>query len=126
MRTGWTRSSRSQCRVARNYLEDGSIEAACPPLKALLHIMTQGEYEGLKLIDPRFRAQFRRDSVLASDWYAARLRTKQRKDVALWTRHIASLEEFRTAYGEGAGDVEIDQRLAYARRELNGSPRRCT
>ena len=27
-------------------------------------------------------------------------------------------KEFRTTYGEGTGDVEIDQRLAYARRQL--------
>ena len=36
----------SQRRVATNYFEDGSVEAACPPLKALLHIMACGSYEG--------------------------------------------------------------------------------
>ena len=48
----------AQRRVALNYFEDGSVEAACPPLKALLHIMAHGEYEGMGLDDPRFRALF--------------------------------------------------------------------
>ena len=38
----------AQRRVALNYFEDGSVEAACPPLKALLHIMAHGEYEGMR------------------------------------------------------------------------------
>ena len=42
----------AQRRVALNYFEDGSVEAACPPLKALLHIMAHGEYEGMGLDDP--------------------------------------------------------------------------
>jgi hypothetical protein len=33
----WKRSA-----VALNYFEDGSVDAACPPLKALLHIMAHG------------------------------------------------------------------------------------
>ena len=36
----------AQARVARQYFEDGSVEAACPPLKALLHIMADGSYRG--------------------------------------------------------------------------------
>ena len=35
----------TQQRVARQYLQDGSIEDACPPLRALLHIMADGEYQ---------------------------------------------------------------------------------
>ena len=37
----------AQRRVALNYFEDGSVESACPPLKALLHIMAHGEFEGM-------------------------------------------------------------------------------
>src|SRR5262249_44369623 len=33
-------------RVAQHYFNDGTIEYACPPLKALLHIMARGQYEG--------------------------------------------------------------------------------
>ncbi len=36
----------AQKRVATNYFEDGSVEAACPPLKALLHIMVNGYVAG--------------------------------------------------------------------------------
>ena len=39
----------AQRRVALNYFEDGSVDSACPPLKALLHIMAHGEYEGMGL-----------------------------------------------------------------------------
>ena len=38
----------AQQRVALNYFEDGSVEAACPPLKALLYIMAHGEYGGVR------------------------------------------------------------------------------
>src|SRR6202044_1458224 len=37
----------AQRLVALNYFEDGSIEAACPPIKALLHVMAYGKYNGL-------------------------------------------------------------------------------
>jgi hypothetical protein len=36
----------AQTRVARLYFDDGSVDAACPPLRALLHIMAQGHFEG--------------------------------------------------------------------------------
>jgi hypothetical protein len=93
----------SQRRVALNYFEDGSVEAACPPLQALLHIMAHGHYQEMTLDDPRLRAEFTRKAVLASDWYAARLRARQRRQVALWTRHVEA------ASGDGLQD---------ARREL--------
>src|ERR1019366_8056853 len=67
----------SQRSVARDYFEDGGIEAACPPVKALLHIMAYGEYEGKRADDPRIRTLFTRESLLASDWYRERLWTQQ-------------------------------------------------
>src|SRR6266566_1537916 len=73
----------AQRAVAMNYFEDGSIEAACPPIKALLHIMAFGGSPAASL-----RAMFTRESLLASDWYAERLRAKQAIDLALWTRHV--------------------------------------
>jgi hypothetical protein len=33
---------------------------------------------------------FTREAVIESDWYQERLRVKQRRDVALWTRHVAA------------------------------------
>ena len=55
-------------RVAQSYFNDGSVELACPPLKALLHIMVHGEYEGQDAGHPAFRALFTRENLLASDW----------------------------------------------------------
>lgn len=81
-------------RVASLYFEDGSIEGACPPLRALLHIMRDGQYEGRTLADPEVRRLFTREAVLTSDWYHDRLTRKQLADEALWKRHIAYLKGF--------------------------------
>ncbi|MCW5965067.1 MAG: hypothetical protein KIT83_13590 [Bryobacterales bacterium] len=85
----------TQARVARQYFEDGSVDAACPPVKALLHIMAHGHFEGMTASDPRVRQLFTREALLASDWYKARLLTKQQRDIALWQRHLQSLETFK-------------------------------
>ncbi|MFP4540941.1 MAG: hypothetical protein ACLFR7_04880 [Opitutales bacterium] len=81
-------------RVAKNYFEDRSIELACPPLKALLHIMRDGEYEGMTLTSPEFRALFDREKLLSSDWYAARLDAAQESAVRRWKRQLGYLEGF--------------------------------
>ncbi len=106
----------SQKRVALNYFEDGSIDSACPPLKALLHILAHGSYEGKSANDPHFRAMFTREALLASDWYQERLYAKQSRDVALWQRHIAALEKH--GHSATAGDLPVNDRLANARRQL--------
>ena len=86
----------TQQRVALNYFQDGSIEVACPPLKALLHIMAHGQYEGKKITDPSIRALFTREALIDSDWYKARLDAKAGVDQALWRRHLSYLESFLT------------------------------
>ena len=83
----------AQARVAKQYFEDGSVAAACPPLEALLHIMAHGHYNGMTADDEAVRNLFRRDVMLSSDWYRRRLRAKQSRDIALWKRHIAALAE---------------------------------
>jgi len=114
----------SQCRVASLYFEDGSVEAACPPLKALLHIMVCGSYEGNTLDDPRIRGLFTRESLLASDWYRERLRVKQSRDIALWKRHLKSLEAFRSTNEERTDPdalndtLNIEERFTAARTQL--------
>ncbi len=85
----------TQTRVALQYFEDGSVDAACPPLKALLHIMAHGSYEGLGVDAPEIRGLFTREALLASDWYRERLAVKQARDIALWTRHVEALEAAR-------------------------------
>jgi hypothetical protein len=97
----------TQTRVALQYFEDGSVDAACPPLKALLHIMAHGSYKGMGVDAPEIRSLFTREAMLASDWYRERLRVKQERDVALWTRHVSALE--------AAGRPLEDARLQLAR-----------
>ncbi|MGJ5815932.1 hypothetical protein [Paludibaculum fermentans] len=106
----------AQQRVALNYFEDGSVDAACPPLKALLHILVHGHFEGMTIQDPRLRALFTRESLLASDWYHQRLAVKQQRDVALWTRHVHELEAFLPR--AAAQQFDVDARLAEARVQL--------
>ena len=50
--------------MAKLYFEDGSVESACPPIRALLHIMVNGDFEGMTLDSPELRAMFSRDAVL--------------------------------------------------------------
>ncbi len=110
----------AQRRVAEAYFKDGSIEDACPPLKALLHIMVHGHYQGKDARDPEIRALFTRDALLASDWYEERLRVKQERDVELWTRHVRSLSAFlaRPGHRDEALRLGIEERLERARHEL--------
>ncbi len=75
----------AQQRVAAHYFEDGSVADACPPIRALLHIMRDGHYEGKDVHAPEIRGMFSREALVASDWYGARLKAKQRRDVAFWT-----------------------------------------
>lgn len=84
----------AQEKVALSYFEDGSIEAAIPPLKILLHIMAYGSYEGKHISDPELRNFFDRDYVLNSDWYKERLVLKQQKDIRFYDSQISYLESF--------------------------------
>jgi phosphoenolpyruvate carboxykinase (diphosphate) len=110
----------AQCRVAKLYFADGSVEHACPPVRALLHIMATGAYEGKSLDDPAIRALFTRESLLASSWYQERLRVKQRRDIGLWRRHVQALQaacanpELETARAQ----IGLDARLTTARAQL--------
>jgi len=106
----------TQRRVAASYFEDGSVNGACPPLRALLHIMACGHWGGKNVDDPEVRAMFTRESLLASDWYRERLRTKQRRDIMLWNRHIAALEG--CCAERALPGPEIEARLIAARAQL--------
>jgi hypothetical protein len=83
----------AQRLVALHYFEDGSVEAACPPIRALLHIMAHGHFGGKPVDDPSVRRLFERDVVMQSDWYLERLRVKQQRDIRLWTRHVEAAGE---------------------------------
>ncbi|MFT4691445.1 MAG: hypothetical protein ACKVHO_05995 [Verrucomicrobiia bacterium] len=100
--------------AARHYFEDGSIAMACPPLKALLHIMVHGNFEGKTLDDDAVRDLFKRETLLASDWYRERLTTRQERDVKLWERHQDYLETFlgNSANAEVIDSLNLNRRLA--------------
>jgi hypothetical protein len=110
----------AQQRVAQRYIDDGSIEDACPPLQALLHIMATGEYEGLDAHHPQIRAMFTREKLLESDWYKERLQLKQLRDIELWNRHCSSLQQFLddVDYADEAERLGIAQRLDNAKAKL--------
>ncbi|MDP2810203.1 MAG: hypothetical protein Q8O34_08645 [Rhodocyclaceae bacterium] len=110
----------TQQKVAVRYLADGSIEDLCPPLKALLTIMANGDYQGKDTHHPEIRTLFTREALLASDWYRERLETKQRRDIALWKRHIAYLEAYvtRASHQDVVARLELRDRLARARAKL--------
>jgi len=110
----------AQQRVAQLYIDDGSVEDACPPLQALIHIMATGEYQGMNAHSDEFRDMFTRESLLKSDWYRERLEIKQQRDVSLWERHIAYLEAFlqKDSHADVAEQMGIAERLEEARQKL--------
>jgi hypothetical protein len=107
----------AQRTVAKDYFEDGSIESACPPIKAILHIMAHGEFEGKRADDPRIRALFTREYLLTSDWYRDRLRMQQSLDAALWMRHRDAIEKFAGS-GLPAPEIDLQARLAITLKHL--------
>lgn len=110
----------AQRKVALTYLEDGSIDDACPPLQALLHIMATGACAGRDAHHPEIRAMFSREALLASDWYRERLETKQTRDVGRLQRQIRYLQDFlaRASHQDVADNLAIAARLAVARQRL--------
>jgi hypothetical protein len=107
----------TQKRVAKMYFDDGSIQQACPPLRALLHIMLNDVWEGTDLQHPDLRNLFTREHLLGSDWYAARLKAKQEVDRKLWRQHAEYLDKFlkRPSHASEAERLGIASRLAQAR-----------
>lgn len=110
----------TQQRVAMSYFEDGGIALAIPPLKAILHVMAHGHFEGKTIHDPELRGLFDREQVLASDWYRERLVAK--KDLRLRTirNHIRCLEDFlrKESYAREAERLELAARLEQTRATL--------
>jgi hypothetical protein len=99
-------------QVARNYLDDASIDEACPPLRALIHIMAHGQFDGMGIADSRLRGMFTREYLLSSDWYRARLAVKQERDKAMWRRHADYVERYMAKPGR----EDIAERLGLAER----------
>ena len=110
----------TQKRVAKMYFDDHSIAQACPPLKALLHIMLHDQFEGKSLDDAGIRDLFTRENLLASSWYAARLNAKQKIDLNLWKRHVDYLNNFlrRPSHVDIAEKMGVGSQLTHARKTL--------
>jgi hypothetical protein len=106
--------------AAQSYFADGSFEQAVPPLYALLHVMRDGTWNGLTPADPKFRALFSRETLLASDWYAARLEAQRRRDIAHCEERTVYLERLlaRENYSDVAAQLRIREKLAAAREAL--------
>ncbi len=107
-------------RAALPYFEDGSVGAAIPPLKVLLHVMAYGNYEGKDINDPGLRKMFEREEVIKSDWYKERLSLKQDKDIAFHKSQIEYIEAFKANKQNGllVGEMDIEGRLAKAKEML--------
>jgi len=106
---------------AEHYFEDGSIDDACPPLKALLHIMKDGHYEGEGLDSPKVRELFTREIMLNSDWYAKRLQSQQTHDIARWKINVQYLENYlqRESHTGVAKRLDIESRLTESKSTLD-------
>jgi hypothetical protein len=106
--------------VAQRYLDDGSAEAACPPLKALLYIMATGAYEGKKIEDAEIRKMFTREYLLSSDWYQERLSTRQARNMVLLKKHIQYLENYlsQVRHAETIVELNLHDRLNFTQKEL--------
>jgi hypothetical protein len=83
--------------------------------------MATGSFEGKDASHPDIRAMFTREYLLASDWYKDRLKTKQRKDIALWKRHLAYLETYARDATAAEEDTHLDlpTRRAHTAAELD-------
>ncbi len=110
----------AQQRVALSYFTDGSIEGACPPLKAILHIMAYGHYQDKTASDPEIRNLFTRDSMMASDWYHERLLNKQLSDIALFQKHVKYLKHYLTTSlnMDAEEEIRIHEKVKTAEEKL--------
>ena len=107
-------------RVARSYIEDGTIALAIPPLRALLEIMATGATaEGWTVQSPEFRDMFTRKVVLSSLWYSQRLDARQAAACARANNGLAAIEKFAAAPGneEPAARLEMPARVESAKQE---------
>jgi len=110
----------AQRRIAKMYFDDGSVAQACPPLRALLHLMLHDDWEGKGLADADIRQLFTRENLVASEWYAARLQARQAVDRHLWRRHVDYLDKFvkRASHADESVRLGIPHRLVRARHTL--------
>jgi hypothetical protein len=106
-------------RVAEGYFHDGGLELACPPLRALLHLMRDGAWEGKGLDDPAFRALFTLENLLAAAWYQERLEAQQRQDVELLRAQAGRMENVLKKAPAVAARLAVPGRYEALRQRLH-------
>jgi len=99
-------------KVAKAYIADGSDLSAIPPMRAILHVMATGEFEGKTIDSPEVRKLFTRDYVINSDWYKERLTTKQDRDVAAAKSQIEYLNNYIATGGKAVDTLDLNDKLA--------------
>ncbi len=111
----------TQKRVAEGLMRDGTYEALCPPLQALVKIMVDGNYEGKNRQHPDIRKLFTYDYVVNSEWYKDRLKIKQDRDIEFWKKSIAYLEKVigMRNYQEAVERMDLHSNLEHAKTQLN-------
>lgn len=107
-------------KAAQNYLDDGSVAFACPPIQALIHIMAKGDWNGKTIDDPEVRNLFTLESMLESDWYQERLKEKQDREQSLWERHMVYLSSFRdqASHADQTESLGIETKLNLVKEKL--------
>mmetsp|Transcript_116777 Transcript_116777/g.371632 ORF Transcript_116777/g.371632 Transcript_116777/m.371632 type:complete len:1143 (-) Transcript_116777:58-3486(-) len=114
----------AQEKAASSYIADGSIDDACPPLRAVLFCMAKGcTPEGHTICSPEVRALFEREHLMSSAWYHERLRAKQRQEVKRLSKGVEALREFLKIGSESTVDrLGIRERLRAAEEQLSIAP----
>ena len=107
--------------VAKRYFDDGSIEKACPPLRALLEVMYHGNSEGRGLMDEEFRSLFESEKILNSEWYHKRLESRLSITRKYWMDRISYLDEFLAdnSNHEACSRLGIQSRKEFAEEALS-------
>ena len=114
----------AQQRVASAYMEDGGYELACPPLQAILNIMTYGDHEGKSIDAPSIRQMFTREGLLESDWYKRRLQEKRLRDIEHWKAFVERIDnsicetKLLTSRRASMDSLNLEERLQYAKDKL--------
>ena len=110
----------AQTRIAENIIADGSIDLACPPLKALVTIMVHGKYNNMTLESPRFRKMFTLKNMLASGWYKNRLIKYKNIRIQKLEKQKAYLKTYINKKGD-VGKLKLRKKLNYTDQQLKKS-----
>ncbi len=110
----------SQKTVSSMYFKDGSVDGAIPPLKALLHIMALGNYNGKTEKDKEIRDMFTLEYILSSGWYQERLKNRQNYEIKFWGERIDYIKSKLNQKNslEISIKLNIEDRLKYAQKQL--------